>query len=264
MSEQEGQVVNLKNLRAKCCLHLACENGHGEIIDILLDSPAFMNEGPGRWGTYLNLAASSGQLTSFVKMVQYGARDNTLEDFKGQTIDAAIMGGNPAIVIRALKAGAEVRLPSTDAPIRPRKRCSRVLPSPEIPLSKALSKEDSVLGDSRQDLVTLIGVPGLGNKDCTPLGHYNLLSRLSKASFRRRELLDYWRLAYELPAAVHRCSDELGIAAEASGSLTESIQDSPVLDPLPPQKYSDGVSTHDYCYYCLRKLGSRARAPLWR
>ena len=264
LSEREAHVVNLRNLRGKCCLYFACQSGHGEIIDILLDSPAFMNEQPIRWGTYISLAASSGQLTSFVKMLEYGARENTLEDFNGHTINAAILGGNPAIVIRALKAGAQVCLPSTDAPIRLRKRCSRAPPSVEIPSSKALSEEDLVLGESRQDLVTPIGVPGIGNKDCMPPGRFNMLERLRKASLRRRELLDYWRLAYDLPAAVHRSSDVLAIMAEAFGSLTESIQDSGVLDPLPPGKYLDGVAALDYCYYCLLKLGSQSRAHLWR
>ena len=217
---QEEQIVHSRNYRGKSCLYLACENGHDEIVTTLTRSGAVVDAGQGRWVSDLHAAASGGLLTIFSKMLACGAQVNPPEGFYGRTIDAAIRGGNPAIVTHALIAGAEVWLPSTVAPIRPRKGRSKTVPSTQCSSSETLSEEDSLLSDSRQDLVTPIGVPGLGNKDSTPPEHYDLLERLHKASLRRRELLNYWRLANNMAAVDHRGSDEQVIAEEASGFLT--------------------------------------------
>ncbi len=247
----ERHIVNLRNYRGKSCLYLACENGQDKIINALIHSRAMVDAGHRRWGSDLHAAASTGLLTTFVKMLEYGAQVNTPEGFYGRTIDAAIRGGDPDLVTYALKIGAEVWLPSTAAPIQPRRRRSRSLRSIEISSSETLSEEASVLEDPRQDLVTSIGVPCLGNKHDTPPGHYDLLERLRKASLRRRELLNYWRLANKKAAVDYRASDELAIAEETSGSLTEMGQESLVRYPLPP---GDVVASHCRCYYCFRSV----------
>ena len=253
---QKVQTVNLRNYRGKSCLYLACENGHEKIVTALDRSRAIVDAGHERWGSDLHAAAFSGLSTIFEQMLVCGAQVNPPEGFHGRTIDAAIRGGNPAIVARALEAGAEVWVPSTDAPIRPRKRRSMALPSTEIASSGTSTDEDSGLGDSTENLITPFGVPGLGNKDSTPPQHNNLLERLRKAGRRRRELLDHWRLANNMAAVDLRVSDESVIAEEAYSYLTWRRQESAIRGPL----VSFGPKT---CHYCFRKMG--ALDPLnWR
>ena len=256
-----GRIVNPNNYRGKSCLYLACENGHVKIVDSLIRSPAIVDAGHKRWGSCLHAAASSGMLTCFVKMLECGARVNTPEGFYGRTIDAAIRGGNPAIVTHALRVGAVVWLPSTDAPVRPRKGRSGTAPSTEISSSDTLSDEDSVLSDLGQDLLYPIGVTSFSNKDSTPPGCYDLLDRLHKASLRRRELLNFWRLAKNIAVVDHRFSDELAILEEASGSLTESRQEVWVLHPRPRE---DGSSLRTQCYYCFQTIDSTDINFHWR
>ena len=256
-----GRIFNPNNYRGKSCLYLACENGHGKIVYSLIRSPAIVDAGHERWGSYLHAAASSGLLTCFVKMLEYGAQVNTPEGFYGRTIDAAIWGGNPAIVTLALKAGAEVWLPSTDAPTRPRKRRSRTVASTEISSSETLSDEDSVLSDLGQNFHYPSGVTSSSNKDSTPPGHYDLLDRLHKSSLRRRELLNFWRLAKKFAVVDHRCSDELAILEEASGSLTESRQEVWLLHPRPRE---DEHSLLMQCYYCFQNIDLTDTMFHWR
>ena len=258
---REGQTVNLRNYKGKSCLYLACENGLGKIVNTLGRSLAIMDAQHEQWGSELHAAASSGLLTSFVTMLECGAHVNTPTGFYGRTIDAAIRGGNPAIVTHALKAGAEVWLPATAALTRPIKGRSSSVHLTDNSSSEKLSEEDSVLGDSGQDIVTPLGVPGLCNKDCTPPEHYDLLERLWKASLRRRELLNYWRLANTMTAVDHRSCDELAIAEEASGTLTEMRQESTTLHPLPTK---DESASHAQCYYCFQHIDSSDLLFLWR
>ena len=251
---REGYIVNPKNCRGKSCLYLACENGHVKIVDSVIRSRFNVDTLHERWGSYLHAAASSGVLTCFVNLLECGARVNTPEAFYGRTIDAAIRGGNPAVVTHALKAGAEVWLPSTDAPILLRKRRSRTVSSTEISSSETLSEDDSALSDSGSDHISPgCGVSVIGNKNSTSPGHYDLLDRLHKASLRRRELLNYWRLANNIAAVDHHSSDELAILKEASGSLTESRPDVGVLHPRPRE---DGNRSLAQCYYCFGGIGS--------
>ena len=257
---QEEQIVNSRNYRGKSCLYLACENGHDEIVTTLTRSGATVDAGHGRWGSDLHAAASSGWLTIFSKMLACGAQVNPPEGFYGRTIDAAIRGGNPAIVTHALKAGAEVWLPSTAAPIQPRDRRSRSLHSTEISSSGTLSDEDSVLADSTQDFDTPFGVPGLGNKDSRPPEHDDLLERLRKASLRRRELLNYWRLANNMAAVDHRASDERVIAEEVSIYLSEMKQESAVQYFHPIQA---APVSHNRCCFCFHTL-SISLSSSWR
>ena len=256
MMVREGQTVNLRNYKGKSCLYLACENGLGKIVNTLGRSLTIMDAQHERWGSDLHAAASSGLLTSFMKMLECGAHVNTPAGFYGRTIDAAIRGGNPAIVTHALKAGAEVWLPATAALTRPIKGRSSSVHSTDNSSSETLSEADSVLGDSGQDIVTPLGVPGLCNKDSTPPEHYDLLERLWKASLRRREVLNYWRLANTMTVVDHHSCDELAIAEEASGSLTEMRQESAVLHPLP--------TGNAQCYYCFRYIDSSGLLLLWR
>ena len=255
-----GQIVSPRNYRGKSCIYLACENGQDEILDALICSRAIVDAAHVRWGSDLHAAASSGLLTTFVKMLECGAEVNTPEGFYGRTIDAAIRGGNPALVTYALKVGAEVWLPSTAAPIQPRKRRSKSLRSIETSSSETLSEEASVLDDPRQDLVTPIGVPCLGNRDDTPPERYDLLERLRQASLRRRELLNHWRLAKNRAAVNHGASDVVAIMEETSASLTEMGQEKVVQYPLPP----GGVSASPTCYYCF-EIGYISASPFsWR
>ena len=258
-----GHIVNPNNYRGKSCFYLACENGHIKIVDSLILSRfnVHMDAGHERWGSYLHAAASSGVLTCFVNLLDCGARVNTPEAFYGRTIDAAIRGGNPAIVTRALKAGAEVWLPSTDAPIRPRKGRSRTVSSTETSSSETLSDEDSDLSDSGQDLLYPIGVTNHSNKDSTPPGHCDLLDRLHKASLRRRELLNNWRFANNVVAVDHRSSDELAILKEASGSLAESRQEAWLLHPRPRENV---LTMCTQCYYCCQNIDSTVVNFHWR
>ena len=135
---REGQTVNLWNYKGKSCLYLACENGHGKIVNTLSRSLTIMDAQHERWGSGLHAAASSGLLTSFVKMLECGAQVNTPAGFYGRTIDAAILGGNPAIVTHALKAGAEVWLPVTTALIRAKRGRSSSVHSTDNSSSETL------------------------------------------------------------------------------------------------------------------------------
>ena len=250
---REGRVGNPNNYRGKSCLYLACENGHEKIVLTLCRSQAVADTGHERWGSYLHATASSGLFTSFVELLRCGARVNTPEGIYGRTIDAAIRGGNPAIVTHALKAGADVWLPSTDAPIRPRKGRSSTAPQQRFDRARNCRWKTRSLPIRGQDLVAPINVPGLGNKNSTPPGHYDLLDRLYKASLRRRELLNYWRLANKMAAVDHCSSDEQAIAVEAYGPLNESRQESWVLRPRPR---GDESSLYTQCYYCFRNIAS--------
>ena len=245
----EGKTVNLRNYKGKSCLYLACENGLEHVVDTLSRSLATMDAQHERWGSDLHAAAASGLLTSFVMMLECGAQVNTPAGFYGRTIDAAIRGGNSAIVTKALKAGAEVWLPSPDAPIRPRKRGSRTVPSTETSSSETMSDEDSVFSDLGQDFFTFVGLTS--NKDLTSPGHGDLLDRLYKASLRRRELLNCWRLANERAAVDQHSSDEQAIVREVSGFLSEPGQEVGVLHPLPIE---DGSRSHTQCYYCFQNI----------
>ena len=257
--ERERDTVNSRNHRGKSCLFLACENGHETIVVTLRSFRALVNAGHERWGSDLHAAASSGRMTIFLRMSLYGAHVNLLDGLYGRTIEAAIRGGNPAIVAHALKEGAEVWLPSTDAPVRPRQRRLRSLCSTEVSSSDTLSDEDLVLSDSTQDLVAHSGAPGLSNKDSTPLEHRDVLERLHKANRRRRELLNYRRLANDMDNVELRASHGLVVAEEASGYLMESREESAVEYSL--QTEAASVS-HSRCHYCFQ-LNSPSRSLLW-
>ena len=245
--------VNVRNYRGKSCLYLACENGHDRSVTVLIIlRAAIVDAGHGRWGSDLHAAASSGHLGIFVSMLNCGAQVNTPEGFYGRTIDAAIRGGNPAIVTHALRAGAEVWLPATAALIRPVKGRSSSVHSTDNSPSKTLSEEDSVQGDSTQDLVIPFGVPGLDNKDSTPPEHYYLLERLHRACLRRRELLNHWRLANNMAAVDLYCSDEPVIMEEADSYRPETPQEPAVRYLLPAKP--------GRCYYCFEYIDTN----IWR
>ena len=249
-----GRIVNPNNYRGKSCFYLACENGHVRIVDHLIRSRCHVDAVHERWGSYLHAAASSGVFPCFVNLLEYGARMNTPEAFYGRTIDAAIRGGNPAIVTHALKAGAEVWLPSTNAPIRLREGRLRTVPSTKISSSETLSEEDSVLSDSGSDHISpAFGVLVIGNKNSTPPGHYELLDRLHKASSRRRELLNNWRLANSIAAVDHPSSDEQAIVEEVSGPRTALRQEVWALHPRPRD---DVRSLHTQCCFCFQNINS--------
>ena len=243
-----SKIVNLRNHREKSCLYLACENGQERAVITLRCCQALVDGGHERWGSDLHAAASSGLLNIFSMILRVSTQVNPPDGLYGRTIEAAIHGGNPAIVTDALKRGAEVWLPSTDAPVRPRQRHLRSLYSTEISSSDRLSDKDSVLSDSTQDLVAHPGLPRLGNKDSTPPEHRDLVERLHKANRRRRELLNYQRLANHMAAVDLRASDGLVIAEEVSGYLTRSREGS--ADEYPFQTEGAGVS-YSRCYYCF-------------
>lgn len=258
---RKGQIVLPRNYKGKSCLYLACEYGHSKIVNTLSRSLAIGEAQHERWGSELHAAASSGLLTSFVEMLECGAQVNTPAGFYGRTIDAAIRGGNSVIVAHALKAGAEVWLPVAATLIRPIKGCSGSVHSTGNSSNETSSQEDLGLGDSRQDIVTPLGVPSLVNKDSTPLEHYDLLERLCKASLRRRELLNHWRLANKMKPVDHGSRDEQVIAEEASGSLTEMRQEPARLHPLPAE---DESASYAQCYYCFQYLDPSDLLFLWR
>ena len=248
LASLKGHIVNSRNYKGKSCHYLACENGHEKVVRTLRRFRAPVDAGLGRWGSDLNAAASSGLVVIFKRMILYGAQVNLLDGFYGRTIEAAIRGGNPAIVADALKEGAEVWLPSTDAPVRPRQRRLGSLFSNDISSSDTLSDEDSVLGDSTEDLVAHSGVPGLCNKDSTPPEHRDMLERLHKADQRRRELLNYRRLANNMATVDLRASDGLVVAEEVSGYLAESGGES-AADYA--QQTGAASWSPSKCYYCF-------------
>ena len=253
--------LNLRNRRGKSCLYLACENGHEVVVVTLRYFGALVDAGHGRWGSDLHAAASSGLSPIFSMILLDGAQVNPSDGLYGRTIEAAIHGGNPAIVADALKAGAEVWLPSTDAPVRPRQRRLKSLYYAEISSSDTLSDEDSVSSDTTQDFIAHSGVPGLGNKDATPPEHRDLLERLHKANRRRRELLNYWRLANDMAIVDLRASDGLVVAEEVSGFLTDWREGSAV--EYRPQTEGASVS-YSRCYYCFQMLDSSNSLFWWR
>ena len=259
-----SEIVNSRNHRGKSCLYIACENGHNKIVNHLIRCPAIVDTGHERWGSDLHAAASSGLSTIFSNILHYGAQVNPPKGFYGRTIDAAIRGGSPAIVTDALKAGAEVWLPSTDAPIRPKKRCSRRLHSTEISSSDTLSDEDSVLPDSTQGLVTSLDLPSLRNEGFTPPEHYYLLERLRKASVRRRELLNYWRLANDMATVDLRSSDEPVIIKEASNYISEIGQEPAIRNPLPIGDALWSSNDNNRCYYCFLFHSGPKLSLFWR
>ena len=246
---REGKTVGLRNYKGKSWLYLACENGHGEIVNTLSHSLAFRDAYHERWGSELHAAASSGLLTAFKKMLECGAQVNTPAGFYGRTIDAAIHGGNSLIVAHALEAGAEVWLPATAASIRPIRGCSGSVDSTSTPSNETLSAEDSGLGDSRQGIVAALGVPTIANKDSTPPDHYDLLERLRKASLRRRQLLNHWRLANRVEPVDHYSCDEQAIADEASGCLTEMRQEYMRMVVA----HLSHLHKHRICCYCFNR-----------
>lgn len=235
------------NSRGKSCFYLACENGHRDIVEILPQVPAVATYFHEKWGSNLHAAALSGQLEIFVSVLESGAQVNTPGGCYGRTIDAAIHGGNPAIVTKALRAGAEVWLPSTDAPIRPRKRRLRNLHSMEIPSSDTSSEDTSAFSNSEPDLVTPIRVGPFGTKIDKPPGHYDLLERLRKASLRRRKLLNYWRVANDLAAVDNGASDKAVIADETPATSRFRTQ---------RNYFSMEADTASYvrCDYCFQPL----------
>ena len=250
---RKRHIVNLRNYRGKSCLYLACENGHEKVVNTLRRFGALVDAGHERWGSDLHAAASSGLVVIFSNMILAGAQVNLSDGLYGRTIEAAIRGGNSAIVTRALEAGAEVWLPSTDAPVRPRQRRLRSLCSTEISSSDTLSDEDSVLSDSTQDLVAHSVMPSLGNKASAPPEPSDLLERLRRASLRRRELLNCWRLSKNMATVDLRASDEPVIAEEASSYLTEMGHESAVKNPLRiADAYLSHANNNHNCYYCFK------------
>ena len=259
-----SKIVNLRNRRGKSCLYLACENGHEEVVVTLRHFGALVDAGHGRWGSDLHAAASSGLSPIFSMILLDGAQVNPSDGLYGRTIEAAIHGGNPAIVADALKAGAEVWLPSTDAPVRPRQRRLKSLYSTKISSSDSLSDEDSVSSNTTQDFVAHSGVPGLGNKDATPPEHRDLLERLRRASLRRRELLNYWRLSKNMATVDLRASDEPVIAEEASSYLTEMGHESAVQNRLrTADAYLSHANNNYNCYYCFNFHLARRFLSWW-
>ena len=244
---RRGQLVNARNCRGKSCLYLACENGHGELVStIMKHSIATVDEEHERWGSALQAAASSGLLTSFVMLLELGARVNTPEGFYGRTLDAAIHGGNPAIVTHALKAGAEVWLPSSEAPFRLSRRRSRSPCSTATASSGTLSDVSSVFDRLIRDPATRAG------KYDRTTGQYDLIERLGKACLRRRELLDYWRLASKRAPVARKSSDERVIVKEIyRPRIVIAGKRHPVRYPAPTR---DGPAFNVRCDYCFRDL----------
>ena len=245
---QRTRTNNSTNSRGKSCFYLACENGHGDIVESLPQTPAVARYCHEKWGSNLHAAALSGRLEIFVSVLESGAQVNTPGVCYGRTIDAAIRGGNPAIVTKALREGAEVWLPSTDAPIRPRKRRSRNLHSIEVSSSGTSSEDTSALSYSDSDLlVTPLHVGSFGIKRDKPPEHYDLLERLRRASLRRRKLLNYWRAANNLPAVDNGGSDKAVI-----------IEETPATSRFLTQKnyfsMEDDIASHAICDYCFQPL----------
>lgn len=244
---QGTRTNNPTNSRGKSCFYLACENGHRDIVEFLPQTPVITRYYHEKWGSNLHAAALSGQLEIFVSVLESGVQVNTTEGCYGRTINAAIRGGNPAIVTKALREGAEVWLPSTDAPIRPWKRRSRNLHSMEIPSSGTSSENTSALSNSEPDLVTHTRVGAFGIKRDRPPEHYDLLERLRKASLRRRKLLNHWRVANNMAAVDNGASDKAVIADETPATSRFRTQ----------RNYfsmEDDRASHARCDYCFQLI----------
>ena len=236
---RRGLSANERNYRGKSCLYLACEMGHSKLANTIIQSTNITDEKHGRWGSALQAAAFSGLTSTFSMMLSHGAQVNTPEGLYGRTLDAAINGRNSAIVTDALKAGVEVWLPSSEAPIRLSQRRSRPC-STATASSGTLSDVSSVLDGSIKD--SAIRAEEIDD----------LIERLGKASRRRRELLRWWNPAISRASVVHHSSDDMVIAEEIRRPMFGFAgQRHPMRYPLPTR---NGPAFNVRCDYCLRHL----------
>ena len=144
------------------------------------------------------------------------------------------------------------------------------LNSAEISSSDVSLEATSILNNLGQDLST----PQRGERRLMSLNSAeiassdasleDLLERLRKASLRRRELLNYWRVANHMAVVDHGASHEVAIAEETSGSGSSRIEktyQSAVRYRLP----MEGVSTsHARCYYCFQSIYISDPPLAWR
>ena len=101
-------LVHERNHQGKTGLFAACENGQFLTVRFLRSKGANVNQRDGSWGTSIQAAAWAGNSQLFQNLVDARAPMNAEPGCYGRTIDAALRGGRPDVVARALKAGAEV------------------------------------------------------------------------------------------------------------------------------------------------------------
>ncbi|KAM0796200.1 hypothetical protein BDR22DRAFT_868460 [Usnea florida] len=104
---REPELANSHNKRGKSALYLAAENGHCDMVRLLVESGANVEETHYDWGSIAHAAAWGGNLDAFRQVAE---KVELLDD---DVLDAALSGGNERLVLDALERHLDVRLPST-------------------------------------------------------------------------------------------------------------------------------------------------------
>ena len=190
-------IVYRKNIRGKTALLLACEYGHQEIVQILLDSGTptkdQMSLHHTAWGTPLQAAAWGGHLETFEVVLGQSRDINHIPKFYGRLLDACIYGGNDRITALALREGVEVWLPQLHSQIPAMGARPAIDP---FLVKKDSNKSKQANGGlySSQDVLTLHDL-----QHQYPHATESLLQRLCQADSRRLQLLDCYRRAQQEP-----------------------------------------------------------------
>ena len=177
------------NHRGKSPLFLACENGHHEIIKILIRRNPLGDAVHPVWGSYLQAAAWSGDFQSFKFLLSAGFSLNKQGGCYGRVLDAAIAGGNEKIVALALREGATVWLAPDplEIPFLGRK-AAPLLPVMKIPSKNHISQPEQWVRESRRHFDPRFW------RDTHIQDRASFDTRLSLASIKRSQLLFYLEL----------------------------------------------------------------------
>ena len=104
---REPELANSHNKRGKSALYLAAENGHCDIVRLLVESGANVEETHSSWRSIAHAAAWGGNLDAFCQVAE------KVESLDDDVLDAALSGGNERLVLDALERNLDVRLPSS-------------------------------------------------------------------------------------------------------------------------------------------------------
>ena len=106
-----GAKVNGKRQGGKTALMCAAQNGHLNIVDLLLNyGDAVIDQGDHEGETALNYASGAGHLDVVKLLLKEGAEIDRMSDVGSTALSQAVGGGHLAIVKFLLKSGANIEV----------------------------------------------------------------------------------------------------------------------------------------------------------
>ncbi|KAJ2895216.1 Ankyrin repeat domain-containing protein 17 [Zalerion maritima] len=136
---QNGHAAELTQYDTLCNipLHFAAYFGKPDLVELLLDEAARLNNGDmrindgeeARDATPLHMAAQQGQVSTMRRLIARGANINAIDDESGLVVNAAILSGKREAVKLLVEAGVSLVVVDRTAGESPLELCGRVADS---------------------------------------------------------------------------------------------------------------------------------------